>query len=649
MPIDYRLVREFATYSSKYNLHSLKIMRLTHSIVLLLLLCWPLSHFAQSVNFSKKDVEGVLLKLDNAIEHKKDYQTIRRTYADSLEQVVNSCPVNVYVDKCKELYEALSKFDGRQALKTLQRIQKTEEYENDPNLQAWVKLNASNTYGIMGLYYKADNLTASIEPTQLSREELLHYYFTCQSNYKKMAEYMADISIVMDEEKQMMTYYDNIIDLLPEGNKKDIVIADQDVYLNHPKEALNVLSEKFPKAKGEDLDMMCITLASAHQLLNHRQNYIYYLATTSIHNIENGNTQYEALPYLIHALYDEGDIDRAYTYLMCTMEDANAYPSRRLALDVSKYFPLINSAYSSHKAYLIQSNKVKRNSLVITLTLLALALGVAFFLGWRQNKAAEERRRANQLQKALDQAAIADRIKTVFIQNMRHEIRTPLNAIMGFAQLMSNDLSDEERATYNGYIQESNNQLLSTLDDIIDVSNMEVGTFNFQFEEMDVDELCQEHIEKNQEMLPAGVKFIYEPMENGMKLFSDKKRIGQVIHNLISNACKNTASGTITLNVAHCTENNSLQFIVTDTGTGVPPEKADVIFEHFEKLDHYSPGLGLGLYVCRLIARALGGDIHLDTLYTDGARFVFTIPNYQMHEEEEEENIEQELMQEVNF
>ena len=74
-----------------------------------------------------------------------------------------------------------------------------------------------------------------------------------------------------------------------------------------------------------------------------------------------------------------------------------------------------------------------------------------------------------------------------------------------------------------------------------------------------------------------------------------------------------------------------------------------MIFEHFEKLDHYSPGLGLGLYVCRLIARALGGDIHLDTLYTDGARFVFTIPNYQMHEEEEEENIEQELIQEVNF
>ena len=621
-------------------------MRLTRTIILLLLLNCPLSNFAQSVNLSKKDVEGVLLELDSAIEHKKAYQTMRRTQADSLEQVVNSCPINVYVDKCKELYDALSDFDGRQALQTLQRIQKTEEYENDPNLQAWVKLNASTIYGIMGLYYKASHLTASVEPTQLSKEEQLHYYLTCQNNYEKMAEYMADVSIMMDEEKQMVTYYDNIIELLPEGYKKDIIIADKEVYLNHPQKALKILSNKFPKTKGEDRDMMCITLASTYELLNNQQNYIYYLANTAINNIKNGNTTYEALPYLVHALYDEGDIDRAYTYLMCTMEDANTYPSRRLALDVSKYFPLINSAYTSHKAYLHQNNKMKRNSLIITFTLLALALGATFFLGWRQNKAAEERRRANQLQKALDQAAIADRIKTVFIQNMRHEIRTPLNAIMGFAQLMSNDLSDEERSLYNGYIQESNNQLLSTLDDIIDVSNMEVGTFDFQFEEINTDELCHEQIDSNKDMIPEGVELIYEPQEEGLIFHSDRKRIGQVLHNLLSNACKNTTSGKIVLNVAHHTDSDSLQFTVTDTGTGVPPEKADIIFEHFEKLDHYSPGLGLGLYVCRLIARALGGDIHLDTLYTEGARFIFTIPNSNYPQEEEEfAEIEEEVQE----
>ena len=195
-------------------------------------------------------------------------------------------------------------------------------------------------------------------------------------------------------------------------------------------------------------------------------------------------------------------------------------------------------------------------------------------------------------------------LKQAFLTNMSYEIRTPLNAIMGFAQLMSNDLSDEERSLYNGYIQESNNQLLSTLDDIIDVSNMEVGTFNFQFEEMDIDELCNEYIEHNRDMVPQGVELVYEPSENNMTLYSDRRRIGQVLQNLLSNACKNTTSGRITINTSR--GEDCIQFVVTDTGTGIPQGKADVIFEHFEKLDHYSPGLGLGLYVGRLRHLGIG-------------------------------------------
>lgn len=620
-------------------------MRITRTIILLLLLLIniSLSIFAKDTH-SKKDIDGVLIELDSVIAQKKHYQMMRQMRVDSLEHIVNSCHMDDYVDKCKELYQALSDCDGRKALKALQRIQKTEEYENDPDLQAWVKLNASLTYGVMGLYHRADLLVNSIDPSKLSKKERLHYYLTRQHNYEKIAEYMADISIVPDEEKQMVTLYDSILSLLPDGYEKDIIAASKEVYLNHPENAIQMLEEEYPKTQGTERSKMSMVLAMAKQLQNNHQDYIYYLANSAVYNLKSGNTTYEALPYLVHALYDEEDIDRSYAYLMCTMEDANAYPSRRLALDVSKYFPVINSSYMDHKAYLAQSEKMKHNLLIVTFILLALGLAVAFFYGWRQNKIAEERKRANQLQKALDQATIADRIKTVFIQNMRHEIRTPLNAIMGFAQLMTNDLSEEERTLYSGYIQESNNQLLSTLDDIIDVSNMEVGTFNFQFEEMDIDELCLSYIENNKGLLQPGVELVYEPQEEGLTFYSDKSRIGQVLHNLISNACKNTTSGKITLTVAHYIDREKLQFVVTDTGSGVPAEKSEIIFEHFEKIDHYSPGLGLGLYVCRLIARALGGDIYLDTNYTDGARFVFTVPNY-TPPKEEEELYEEELME----
>ena len=593
---------------------------------------------------SKAEIEAVLVELDSAIAKKSIYQANCQVHADSLQVVVNSCHPDQYVEKCKELFNALFSFDGRNSLQVLDRIRKTDQYAEDANLRAWTELNASYIYGTMGIYHKATEITNKMDTVGLSEEERIQYIRTRRANQEKIAEYMADISIAQNEEPQMMAYYDEIIQLTPPGSERELVKAQKSVYLNHPREALKTLTNVYALSKGKSQAAMSMAIASAYDQLNDRDNYIYYLATTALNNIKSGNTRYEALPYLVYVLFEAGDINRAYTYLMCTMEDANTYPSRRLALGVSKYFPLINSSYRSHKAYVSHNEQMKRNSLIIIFTMLALSLGIAFFLGWKQNKAAEEKRRADQLQKALDQAEIADRVKTVFIQNMRHEIRTPLNAIMGFAQLMSNDLSEEERATYNGYIQESNNQLLSTLDDIIDVSHMETGAFNFQFEKFDVDELCLAYIEDNKGLLSPDVKIFYKPQEEGITLYSDKKRIGQVLDNLISNACKNTTSGKITIKVAHYIDSEKLQFVVTDTGTGVPPEKADIIFEHFEKIDHYSPGLGLGLYVSRLIARALGGDIYLNTNYTEGAQFVFTVPNY-IPPEKEQALIEEEMLE----
>ena len=625
-------------------------MRLIRFLLQPVICLCPLSLLAQGPNVSKSDVEAVLVELDSAIVHKKEYQELRKAQADSLERIVSTCPPAKYVEKCKELYNLLSDIDGRGALKTLERIRRTEQYEHDTNLQAWTELNASHVYGTMGLYHKANNITAVLDPATLSTEERIHYNRTNIDNGANISDYMSDISVVQNEEVQMKAYYDDMISLMPEGLQRDIVIAQKEIYLNHPQEALKILLKRLSHAQGKDLADIHAALSSTYELLNNRDGHIYYLALAALNNIRNGITRYEALPRLVYALYEEDQIDRAYPYLMCTMEDANTYPSRTLALDVSKYFPVINATYSLHRSKEDSREKMRNNSLVVTFVLLLLALGVAFYLGWHQNQAVEEKKRADELQKALDQAAIADRVKTVFIQNMRHEIRTPLNAIMGFAQLMSNDLSDEERSLYNGYIMESNNQLLSTLDDIIDVSNMEVGTFNFHFTNIDVNQLCNERFEEIREIIPPGVEYFYRPLNKNLTLHSDRKRIGQVLHNLLSNACKNTTSGKITLSATHYEANDIIQFVVTDTGTGIPPDKTDVIFEHFEKLDHYSPGLGLGLYVCRLIARALGGDIHLDTLYTEGARFVFTIPcqRNSTHEEEEEtteNNLQSQVMQ----
>lgn len=604
-------------------------------VILTYLLLLPNTLLAQNTNYSKGEVEMLLTKLDSTIAHKKEFQQRRQMRADSIERIVNSSSSNQYIDKCKELFDAYRDFDGRGALRVLERIEKTPQYKTDRDLRAWVQLNRSHVYGIMGLYHKATDLIDSVAPSQLSQEEQIHYYIICLANYEKIADYISDINMMRDEERNMISYYDHILDLQPDSVMQSIITANKESYLNHPNKAMACIRQSLPRAKEKERIQLLLALANISKQLNNQENHVYYLAQAAIENVQNGATEYMALIRLTHALY-ETDINRAYNYLLCMMEDANTYPSRSLSLDVSRYFPLINSKYNETQTKTAQTENTKRNSLIITFILLALSIGVTLLLGWRQNSVAIEKKRANELQKALDQATIADRVKTVFIQNMRHEIRTPLNAIMGFAQLMSNDLTDEERNLYNGFIQESNNQLLSTLDNIIDVSNMEVGTFNFQFSKFSVDKLCYDRMEDVRELLPANVTYTYQPLERGLTLCSDRQRIGQVLHNLLSNACKNTSTGSITLNVAHYIAEDCIQFVVTDTGSGIPPDKADVIFEHFEKLDQYSPGLGLGLYVCRLIARALGGDIYLDTRYEDGARFVFTVPNHKEDEAEDD-------------
>ena len=150
-------------------------MRLIRFLLQTVICLCPLSLLAQGPNVSKSDVEAVLVELDSAIVHKKEYQELRKAQADSLERIVSTCPPAKYVEKCKELYNLLSDIDGRGALKTLERIRRTEQYEHDTNLQAWTELNASHVYGTMGLYHKANNITAVLDPATLSTEERIHY------------------------------------------------------------------------------------------------------------------------------------------------------------------------------------------------------------------------------------------------------------------------------------------------------------------------------------------------------------------------------------------------------------------------------------------------------------------------------------------
>jgi len=224
----------------------------------------------------------------------------------------------------------------------------------------------------------------------------------------------------------------------------------------------------------------------------------------------------------------------------------------------------------------------------------------------------------------------ANDMKTSFVQNMSHEIRTPLNSIVGFAQLLSlpdGFLSEEEKQEYGKFIVNNSNMLTMLIDDILNLSDMEGGNYKMNMQEVRVNEICNSSVNTVKYRVPDGVELRQESEVNDeFVIYSDGQRVQQVLINFLTNSCKHTEKGEIVLRVSLKENPGMVTFSVTDTGTGIPANKSEEIFKRFTKLDNYTQGNGLGLNICRNISEKLGGAVALDTTYTDGARFTFTIP-----------------------
>ena len=235
------------------------------------------------------------------------------------------------------------------------------------------------------------------------------------------------------------------------------------------------------------------------------------------------------------------------------------------------------------------------------------------------------------LQAANKEVKQANAAKTRFVQNMSHEIRTPLNAIVGFSQLLSlpdGSLSSTEKEEFSGYIINNAKMLTMLLDDILNVSALDTGSYRIIMEEGEMHGMAREAITSSEHRLQAGVTMTYQPQQEApFRFVTDPRRVQQILINLLTNACKHTSSGSIVLSSSLTEFPGYVTYAVTDSGPGIPPENAEKIFERFTKLNDFVQGTGLGLSICRDIAERMDASIYLDTAYTGtGARFVLKLP-----------------------
>ena len=329
---------------------------------------------------------------------------------------------------------------------------------------------------------------------------------------------------------------------------------------------------------------------------------------------------------------------RTLMILTKTLADKNelAYNNRQLTarqLEDAIKAQQIKKEAKNHEIRM--RNIMQTTHIIFGILVVLTALAYNFRKKWVAKKlgAANERlsHTIEDLNKAKNKAQESDRMKTMFLQNMSHEIRTPLNAIVGFANVltfMGNDYGKEEKKTMAKYIKDNSELLITLVNDILYLANINSGTMSLKMTTMAVNETCRQTMETVRHRLAKGVEMKFETaVDDTFTVITDKQRVSQVIINMLTNAEKNTAEGSITLGCSFDKGSDMLTFTVTDTGVGVSKDRHAEIFTRYKKLDNMKPGSGLGLDICRTIARKLGGNIDIDPDYTGGARFWFTIPS----------------------
>jgi len=229
-------------------------------------------------------------------------------------------------------------------------------------------------------------------------------------------------------------------------------------------------------------------------------------------------------------------------------------------------------------------------------------------------------------EKAL-KAEKASQMKSLFLANMSHEIRTPLNAIEGFSRVIAETDSDEERMKYYQIIESNNQRLTSLINEILDLSRVESGEIQIKKEDTDINLMCENIKQLFKFRCPDSVKLEFKKPLMTATMKTDANRLIQVLSNLISNALKHTAMGSITYGFNIIKEMKEVEFFVKDTGSGIPPEFIDNIFNTYASQDaEQQKGYGLGLALCKIIVEKLGGTIRVESTVNVGSTFTFVLP-----------------------
>lgn len=352
-------------------------------VVLLLLIFVTLPLTAQSRHDLK--LPELLQQLDQMVDQKATFQQVREEKAAVLKRAAASTQGMRRVSLLQQIYDTYSHFQTDSAQVALNQIAHTPEMQHNAALAGWWHIAQGELLAISGFYTEALSEVKQVQPAMLNAggEDLRLQYLRAQRTiYGWMANYAN--SGVSNQRLTALTqaYRDSILKIEKPSLSRDIVEADKLLVNGQAQKAIDLLLPHINKRTGDSAPYVYSVLAQAYSKLSKSDEAMRFLALTAMCDIERGVTEYQALPLLAQELYRHNDVQRAYDYLICSLEDANFCKARLRAVEVSNIFPIINKAYKERE----HVERHRERLFIYTLTALAIALLVSMIYLYRQLK-----------------------------------------------------------------------------------------------------------------------------------------------------------------------------------------------------------------------------------------------------------------------
>ena len=382
--------------------------------LLFLLFVYPLSLSAKHTDINK----AALKKLDDIISKKETYQIRReKDIADLKVQLAHSTDPARNYELYASLFGAYLHYQADSALHYINRQMEILPQLNRPELEYEIIINRATVMGVMGMYIEAMEQLEKIDPKKLNEWTLLSYYQTYRACYGWLADYTTNKTEKEKYLKKTDLYRDSIIAAMPPEENKTIVMAERCIVTGKADTAIGMLNDALKDMEDERQKVyIYYTLSEAYSMKKDVEKEVYYLILTAIADLESSVREYASLQKLAHLMYESGDIDRAYKYLSCSMEDAVACNARLRSVEVTEFFPIVDKVYKLK----IEKEKQISRTLLISVSFLSFLLLVTIIYLYRQMKKLSLMRKAvsasnEQLQEINKELSQASKIKEEYI------------------------------------------------------------------------------------------------------------------------------------------------------------------------------------------------------------------------------------------